>query len=68
VRRPIWSSDYDGLPVTPYSTPDELAAALSDLLPPPPRGRVAERFGTGQALEAIARAARPSRSRGVIPS
>jgi glycosyltransferase involved in cell wall biosynthesis len=57
VRRAIWSSDFDGLPVAPF---DEVAAALSA----PPAGRadpaeLARRFGPEQALAGIAAALGP---------
>ncbi len=59
VRRPMWSADFDGLPVVPYSDAGDLApaveqaagadAAALDLL--------AERFGPEQALRALFSAA-----------
>ena len=57
VRRPIWSRDFDGLPVTPYSTAAELATALSETMGPPSASELQRRFGPEQALTAILEAA-----------
>jgi glycosyltransferase involved in cell wall biosynthesis len=57
VRRPIWSSDFEGLPVVPYATSAELAAALRALPAAADPAVVRDRFGVEQALAAILRAA-----------
>jgi glycosyltransferase involved in cell wall biosynthesis len=54
VRRPIWSADFDGLPVFPYDGARELSERLGGLpAEPPPAAEVRRRFGPEQALEAI---------------
>ena len=54
VRRPIWSADFDGLPVIPYDGAGELSERLGGLpAEPPPAAEVRRRFGPEQALEAI---------------
>jgi glycosyltransferase involved in cell wall biosynthesis len=59
VRRPVFSSDFEGLPVRPYETPRELAAALRLPAPDPVAvDSLVGRFGPEQALAAIEAAAR----------
>jgi glycosyltransferase involved in cell wall biosynthesis len=66
ARRPVWSRDYEGLPVVPYD--DDLAAALAELpTAPADPAALAERFGAGQLLGAIERAAHRSAHRRVLP-
>lgn len=59
VRAPVWSRDYDGLSVAPYTGSTDLGAALARAVAGPPASAavLAERFGPEQALEAIDRAA-----------
>lgn len=59
VRRPVYSPDFDGLPVLPYDGAAELARRLREL----PAGRasldeVRRRFGPEQLINAIRAAAR----------
>jgi glycosyltransferase involved in cell wall biosynthesis len=62
VREPLWSEDYEGLPVARYRDADDLAAVLRE--PPAPAAEPAElarRFGPDQVvagLETTAQAAR----------
>ena len=51
VRRPIWSADYEGLPVTPYD--DDLAPALASLGAPAPLDELRRRFGPEQAVAVL---------------
>jgi len=55
VRRPIWSRDFEGLPVLPYTDPGELADAIarSRELGPAPADELERRFGPEQALDAL---------------
>ena len=55
VRRPIWSRDFEGLPVLPYASPDELAAAIAQAqqLAPAAPVELERRFGPEQALDAL---------------
>ncbi len=55
VRRPIWSRDFEGLPVLPYANPDELAAAIAQAqkLAPAAPEELERRFGPEQALDAL---------------
>jgi glycosyltransferase involved in cell wall biosynthesis len=68
VRRPVWSQDYDGLPVVPYDGAGDLAARLGRLpgvaVAP---DELAERFGPAQLLAAVERAAQRSAQRRVVP-
>lgn len=57
VRRPIWSPDFTGLPVTAYDGGTELAAALRAAPGPAEPAELHARFGPGQALAAILEAA-----------
>jgi glycosyltransferase involved in cell wall biosynthesis len=63
VRAPMWSADYEGLPVARYASAPELGAALAA----PPEATVAtlaearRRFGPEQALEALRAAAARAR-------
>ncbi|MCW3002652.1 MAG: glycosyl transferase group 1 [Conexibacter sp.] len=52
-RRPIMSPDFTGLPVTPYETPAELAAAVRAPGAPSPVDEVQRRFGVAQVLAAL---------------
>lgn len=65
VRQPLWSPDFDGLPVVPYDDADGLARALAQAvtLPVPPWSEVQQRFGPAQALEGIEAAAQASSAR-----
>ncbi len=55
VRRPIWSPDFAGLPVLPYSSPAGLEAAIAESQSAAPAGadELARRFGPQQALDAL---------------
>jgi RimJ/RimL family protein N-acetyltransferase/glycosyltransferase involved in cell wall biosynthesis len=54
VRRPVWSADYEGLPVVAYDGPSDLGDALRSWpRDPAPVGELARRFGPEQALDAI---------------
>lgn len=55
VRRPIWSRDFEGLPVFPYSDPGELASAVAQALGSKPAAAavLTQRFGPQQALDAL---------------
>lgn len=57
VRRPVWSSDFDGLPVASYETPGELAVALAASPEPTGAAELERRFGPDQALAALEAAA-----------
>lgn len=53
VRAPIWSPDFDGLPVARYAAGDELGDALR-LRPEPASGdELRRRFGPQQALDGL---------------
>ena len=60
VRRPIWSSDFEGLSVLPYSDHLELAEAIvrSQRSEAAPAGELERRFGPEQALDALVTAGR----------
>jgi glycosyltransferase involved in cell wall biosynthesis len=61
VREAVWSRDFEGLPVLPYASVDELTRAISHL--PTERvdsTRLIRRFGPAQLLGAIEKAADPS--------
>ncbi|UGS38706.1 methyltransferase domain-containing protein [Capillimicrobium parvum] len=54
VRAPLWSPDFDGLPIRRYETPDELAAQLADPVPEPVGvDRLEQRFGARQVVSAL---------------
>jgi glycosyltransferase involved in cell wall biosynthesis len=58
VRRPVWSRDYERLPVVPYDGAVELGSRLAALPgAAADAAEVARRFGPEQALRGIARAA-----------
>jgi hypothetical protein len=69
ARRAMWSADYDGLPVLPYDGADDLAGRLGEVATAAPAdpAAVAERFGAGQLLAAIDRAAHRSAQQRVVP-
>lgn len=52
-RRPIMSPDFLGLPVDPYDTPAELAAALAAPGAPATLLEIERRFGVAQVLAAL---------------
>jgi glycosyltransferase involved in cell wall biosynthesis len=54
VRRPLWSSAYEGLPMLAYDSSADLAAAL-ERLPPEPAATsaIAARFGPDQFMTAL---------------
>ena len=54
VRAPLWSPDFDGLPIRRYETPDELAAHLADPVPEPVGvDRLEQRFGARQVVSTL---------------
>lgn len=58
VRRPVYSSDFDSLPVLAYDGGAELGQRLAELpLEPAPAEELRRRFGPEQAYEAILAAA-----------
>ncbi len=57
VRSPIWSKDFDGLPVRPYATAAELAAALRSGTASIDAADLRSRFGPEQALDGLLDAA-----------
>jgi glycosyltransferase involved in cell wall biosynthesis len=58
VRRPVFSADFEGLPVLPYDGASELGECLASLpQPPPAAAELRRRFGPDQAYEAILAAA-----------
>ncbi len=58
VRSPVWSPDFDGLPVLRFDDAAGLQARLEQLpLGPAPRDEVRRRFGPEQLLDAIIAAA-----------
>jgi glycosyltransferase involved in cell wall biosynthesis len=62
VRAPVWSEDFDGLPVGVYEDPPGLARAFAQPVGEPvPVERLIELFGPRQALEGIDSAALASR-------
>ena len=68
VRRPLYSSDFEGLPVFSYSDAGDLATALNAAVNSPPASTAVlqQRFGPEQVLEGLERAAQraiSSRSR-----
>lgn len=65
VRAPSWSEDFAGLPVVPYTGPDDLGAALERLpaFPDTAAELARERFGPEQAVAALRAAARDAVSR-----
>ena len=58
VRAPIWSPDFEGLPVARYTLPAELGEALRQRPEPAPPDELQRRFGPQQALDALLAAAR----------
>jgi glycosyltransferase involved in cell wall biosynthesis len=52
-RRPIMSPDFSDLPVAPYETPAELAAALAAPGAPATLSEIEQRFGVAQLLSAL---------------
>jgi glycosyltransferase involved in cell wall biosynthesis len=64
VRRPLWSSDYEGLPVARYRDPSDLAEALRELPSPPASpAELAQRFGPDQFLAGLDASAQAARAR-----
>ncbi len=64
VRAPLYSPDFDGLPVTAYETATELAAALAARRrAAAPMGELISRFGPDQAIAGIDAAAQLARAR-----
>jgi glycosyltransferase involved in cell wall biosynthesis len=64
VREPLWSDDYEGLPVAPYRDPDDLAGVLRKLRSPvAPPGELAMRFGPDQLVAGLESAAQAARAR-----
>jgi glycosyltransferase involved in cell wall biosynthesis len=58
VRRPLWSRDFEGLPVVPYEGTAELEQRLRELpLDAAPAEEIRRRFGPQQALDVIRAAA-----------
>jgi len=54
VRGPVWSADFEGLPVMPYDGADDLGRLLRDLPREPARpGALLARFGPEQAVLGI---------------
>jgi glycosyltransferase involved in cell wall biosynthesis len=64
LREPLWSSDYEELPVVHYRDQRGLAAALTEL-PSPPASveELTRRFGPDQALAGLDAAAQVARAR-----
>lgn len=59
LREPVYSSDFEGLPVSVYRGAGDLAAALKRLpAEPASLDEIAARFGAGQALETLLAAGR----------
>jgi glycosyltransferase involved in cell wall biosynthesis len=64
VREPLFSPDFDGLPVSSYSTPEELGIALRARRPSPAAVQeLVSRFGPDQAIAGIDAAAQLARAR-----
>jgi glycosyltransferase involved in cell wall biosynthesis len=65
VRAPLWSPDFEGLPVLPYEDPGDLAAAIerAAALPVPPWSELEGRFGPRQAVDGIVAAAQAASAR-----
>ncbi len=63
VRAPLYSPDFDGLPVTPYETAAELAEALRARSSSAPMDELIARFGPEQAIAGIDAAAQLARAR-----
>lgn len=64
VRSPLYSADYDGLPVTPYRDAGDLATVLLDLpLQAAPVDELIRRFGPDQAIAGLGAAAQLARAR-----
>jgi glycosyltransferase involved in cell wall biosynthesis len=64
VRQPLWSSDYEGLPVARYRDPADLAEILRELPSPAASpAELARRFGPDQALAGLEAAAQAARAR-----
>jgi glycosyltransferase involved in cell wall biosynthesis len=67
VREPLWSADFEGLPVARYRTADELGLALSGLPGEEPSAQLLKsRFGPEQVLAGIDAAAVIARGRPVV--
>jgi glycosyltransferase involved in cell wall biosynthesis len=64
VRQPLWSSDYEGLPVARYRDPADLAEVLVELpSPPAPPPELVRRFGPDQLLAGLEASAQAARAR-----
>jgi glycosyltransferase involved in cell wall biosynthesis len=64
VREPLYSPDFDGLPVTRYRSTEELATALAaPRSAAAPMGELISRFGPAQAIAGIDAAAQLARAR-----
>lgn len=64
VREPLWSDDYQGLPVARYRDPDNLADVLRQLpLPVAPPAELARRFGPDQVIAGLEISAQAARAR-----
>jgi glycosyltransferase involved in cell wall biosynthesis len=64
VREPLFSSDFDGLPVAGYGTPAELGDALRGPRPAPaPVDELIRRFGPEQAIAGVDAAAQLASAR-----
>ena len=64
VREPLFSPDYDDLPVVPYANASDLARILRDLpTQPAPVEELIRRFGPDQAVAALESAAQVARAR-----
>jgi glycosyltransferase involved in cell wall biosynthesis len=64
VRDPLFSADFEGLPVAAYGTASELAGALATPRPrPAPVGELISRFGPEQAIAGVDAAAQLARAR-----
>lgn len=63
VRAPLYSPDFDELPVHPYDSAGELAEALRAPSPAAPMGELIARFGPEQAIAGIDAAAQLARAR-----
>lgn len=59
VRAPIWSPDFEGLPVARYTTAAELGEALRLDTEPASPDELRRRFGPQQALDALVESGRP---------
>jgi glycosyltransferase involved in cell wall biosynthesis len=64
VREPLWSDDYEGLPVTRYRDPGDLADILrAPPSPAEPPAELARRFGPDQVLAGLEASGAAARAR-----